>query len=456
MNNLNPAQKAAVNCPINEPVLVLAPAGSGKTTVLTQRVKALISSGVWAGNITVVTFSKAAAKELTHRIPYHHLAVSTIHSLALTVLRVYTELKGLPDFKVLNAHAQDLLLNQLQTRYQVKAAELDLYIQQAKMGVAPPATKKMREAYKDYLDTLTHRNTLDFTDLVIHAVAVLRNDPLLICQLATDYMLVDEFQDTDNLQWELIQLLCPSNRIFAVGDDDQSIYAFRGADLRPFNSFAQIATCYKLEVNYRSTPAIVNLANHLIKPLRNRLPKTMVAATQSDVPVTFMVFQSEAEQAAWLKAQPTNGSSAVLYRSNWLKPAGTPAGTMPHTLSTVHAAKGLEWDTVYLVGTHAGAFPAANASISEERRLAYVAVTRARKQLVICYVQSVNYFGTQKATQKGIFLQEILPHTTTANLVLGTYKHPAYGEGEIIQQLSKDVFKVRFESGVKVLRVSQN
>jgi hypothetical protein len=108
-----------------------------------------------------------------------------------------------------------------------------------------------------------------------------------------------------------------------------------------------------------------------------------------------------------------------------------------------------------LVGTHAGAFPASNASVSEERRLAYVAVTRARKQLVICYIQSANYFGTQKATQKSIFLQEILPHTTTANLVLGTYTHPTLGKGEIIQQLSSDVFKVRFESGVKVIRVSK-
>jgi len=292
MQDLNPRQREAVRY-LDGPLLVLAGAGTGKTRVITAKIAHLIErAGLNARHITAVTFTNKAAREMKARVSQlldatqaRGLTVSTFHNLGLNLLRRELELAGLrAGFSILDEQDVEQLLGELS-----KASDTDrssLQLARARISswkselVAPDAALNAAEHARDQFDALLYAayqralrayNAVDFDDLIALPVTLLREDAAARerWQNRIRYLLVDEYQDTNNAQYELVRLLVGvRGALTVVGDDDQSIYAWRGA--RPEN-LAQLKSDFprleviKLEQNYRSTGRILRAANQLIE-----------------------------------------------------------------------------------------------------------------------------------------------------------------------------------------------
>ncbi|MCA9898515.1 MAG: UvrD-helicase domain-containing protein [Ardenticatenaceae bacterium] len=351
LQGLNEAQITAVTAP-EGPILVLAGPGSGKTRVLTNRIVHLIREmRVPPWQIMAVTFTNKAAKEMNHRIEElldgrpRGLTMGTFHATCARILRQESE--------NLQGYQQDFVIFDTADQQQVvKQALKDLNLDDKKFPVNKMLngisnakneliTAEMytagnyiaevtKRVYARYQQVLMANNAMDFDDLLMNTVLLLdqRPDVLQKYQERYRHILVDEFQDTNTAQYGLLQRLAATNRnIFAVGDSDQSIYKWRGADYRNINKFREMypdAQMILLEQNYRSTQIILDVAKAVIKQNKNRVHKDLFTTRQGGEKITVREVYDEREEADVVLSQIQNlrlqgyspGDMAVMYRTN--------------------------------------------------------------------------------------------------------------------------------------------
>ncbi|HEY2955702.1 MAG TPA: UvrD-helicase domain-containing protein [Candidatus Eisenbacteria bacterium] len=349
--SLNPAQRAAVEHP-EGPLLVVAGAGSGKTRVLTARVARLLESGVPPERILAFTFTNRAAREMRERIERaaggaaRPLWVGTFHGTGLRILRREAESLGLPPgFAVYDREDQDEVLHAVLGRMGQggEARELSTArarISDAKNALVPPeemarlaispAQKRIAECYAAYDQALRANGALDFDDLITGCVKLFRERPEIGERYAArfEHVLVDEYQDTNHAQFRLVEWLARAHRnLFVVGDDDQSIYGWRGADrsnVLDFEGAFPGATVIRLEQNYRSTGNILKAANAVIANNRARHEKRLWCEREDGPKVRFVLTADEGEEARRIRqfladrqrAGRRLDECAVLYRTH--------------------------------------------------------------------------------------------------------------------------------------------
>src|SRR5437667_8304009 len=350
---LNPQQAAAVRHP-GGPLLVLAGAGSGKTRVLTARIAYLIQEqGVAPQRIFAVTFTNKAAGEMRSRVATllganpKGLWIGTFHSLSARLLRREAAALGFgANVTIYDQDDSESFIKRLleQRGLSPKAnppRAIHAVISSAKNHLLLPeelgahAESPLERAAADIYATLgpalRQANAMDFDDLLLHPLTLFREHPerLAYWQQRFEHVLVDEFQDTNAAQYRLVKLLAAQHtNLCVVGDDDQAIYGWRGADVRHMPSFQQDfpgATLIKLEQNYRSTQVILDAANGVIAENTRRLGKTLFTATPGGEPVTLLAAADERDEAEWLAAELVRRSAeadvpyegmAILYRTN--------------------------------------------------------------------------------------------------------------------------------------------
>ncbi|MBB3119134.1 UvrD-helicase domain-containing protein [Pseudoduganella violacea] len=354
LHNLNPEQLAAVTLPPQN-ALILAGAGSGKTRVLTTRIAWLIQTGqVSPAGVLAVTFTNKAAKEMLARlsamlpINTRGMWVGTFHGLCNRLLRTHYRDAALPQtFQILDSQDQLSVIKRLLKANNVDdekypAKNLMYFINnnkdqglRAKDVDAYDATeRKMVELYDLYDEQCQREGVVDFAELLLRTYELLsRNQPLREhYQLRFRHILVDEFQDTNDLQYKWLKLMsghgsAAGGALFAVGDDDQSIYAFRGANVGNMSAFErefQVKNLIKLEQNYRSHGHILDAANMLISNNSRRLGKNLRTDAGHGEQVRVYEASSDLQEAQWIieesKSLINEGTSrseiAVLYRSN--------------------------------------------------------------------------------------------------------------------------------------------
>ena len=355
MNNydtLNPMQREAVFT-TEGPLLVLAGAGSGKTRALTHRVAYLIEEkGVKPWNILAITFTNKAAGEMRDRVNSlveygaDSVWVSTFHSLCVRILRRFIENIGYTtDFSIYDSDDTKTLMKQIFKDLEVSTKVLKErgvlgVISSAKNEMISPEEfmlsakaegdsrlKRIAELYMEYQKRLKKNNALDFDDLLVKTVELFQSkqEVLEYYQDRFRYIMVDEYQDTNTVQFKLVSLLAAKYRnICVVGDDDQSIYRFRGANIRNILSFEETfpgAKVIKLEQNYRSTKMILDSANEVIRNNTGRKDKTLWTENEVGERPVFREFPSSFEEAEWIvrdivkKGGPWK-DYAILYRTN--------------------------------------------------------------------------------------------------------------------------------------------
>lgn len=311
LDGLNPEQKQAVE-QTEGPVLVLSGAGTGKTRVLTTRIAYLLATGKaspW--QILAVTFTNKASREMKERLeqmiglPARSVWLGTFHSIGIKILSRYTSEVGLkPNFIVLNTDDQERLLKKIlqesgvDIKQHTPAVLLDIIQRWKDRGLSPTAITTAEDSgfcngrakgfYQVYQNRLRELNAVDFGDLLLLPLELFKTHPEILSdyQSKFKYILVDEYQDTNVAQYLLLRLLAQkSKNICCVGDDDQSIYSWRGAEVSNilnFNSVYPNATVIRLERNYRSTTHILGAAAHLISNNSGRLGKTLKVADSRD------------------------------------------------------------------------------------------------------------------------------------------------------------------------------
>ena len=331
---LNEAQREAVLSPINRPILVVAGAGSGKTRVLTLRVAFLVKElGIPENKILAVTFTNKAANEMKERlkglINTKKLNVGTFHSFAL---RIITE--NLGNFTIYDEEDSKNLLKEIceKTEYKREVGAIKGAISRYKnTGEIPDWIPRnlFLSIYDEYQDRLENSRALDFDDILIKANEILEDENIRKRYSQNlFYILVDEYQDTNPLQHAILVKIAGDpdhRRVFVVGDEDQAIYSFRGADYRIFLNFTRDfpnPIVVKLEKNYRSTQKILNLANNLIKHNLDRREKVLYSDRKLGPDPVYKTFFDSKEEADWIayeiksKFKPEN--VMILYRANYM------------------------------------------------------------------------------------------------------------------------------------------
>lgn len=303
LKGLNPAQKEAVSETLDQPSLVIAGAGSGKTSVLTKRVAYLKLEGVLSKNILTVTFTNKAAKEMRERIGYvigeekaKKIAIGTFHSLCNRWLRQFGRYAGLKSgFTIFDADDCDKLIKGVLKDMNIDSTAASIYahksfISDLKNKMITPERyrtqarakheQEMYQVYKRYDERLRANNGVDFDDLIMIMVNILESTPEVRekFQKRFKYVMVDEYQDTNEAQYRLIKnIVGKKNNIFVVGDDYQSIYGWRGADINKILNFQKDypnTKIVKLEQNYRSTQTIVEAGNAIMRANKEQMHKT--------------------------------------------------------------------------------------------------------------------------------------------------------------------------------------
>ena len=353
-DSLNDMQKKAV-LQTEGPVLILAGAGSGKTRVLTHRIAYLIDEcRVMPWNIMAITFTNKAAEEMRNRVDdlvgfgSESIWVSTFHSSCVRILRRYADRLGYDtNFTIYDADDQKTVIKEVCKKLQidtkmVKERTILSAISSAKDSLIGPLEYEMNafgdynkqriaKAYKEYQATLRKNNAMDFDDLIMQTVELLKHDAEVLCsyQERFQYIMVDEYQDTNTAQFELVRLLASANHnLCVVGDDDQSIYKFRGANIRNILDFEQVypdACVIKLEQNYRSTQNILDAANAVIRNNVGRKAKSLWTAEGAGSRLHFRQFDTAYEEAEYIAGDISHkyhtaalrfSECAVLYRTN--------------------------------------------------------------------------------------------------------------------------------------------
>ena len=348
LNNLNKEQQEAV-LHKKGPMLVLAGAGSGKTKVLTNRIANLIENGVSPSNILAITFTNKAAKEMKGRVynligpEANYIQISTFHSLGLKIIKENHEFLGYDkNFIILDSDDTLTVIKKLMKDLNMNpkyynAKDLRNKISSAKNELITPEKMKKIEfdekivtLYKKYCEKLKIGNSVDFDDLLVLPIKLfkLSENILEYYQEKYKYVLIDEYQDTNEAQYVFSKLLCQKYRnIFVVGDNDQAIYAFRGANYKNILNFEKDYPDCKtimLEKNYRSTQTILNAANSVIK--HNKLRKDKKLWSNNDIGEKVKYIKTDDEKAEGnfvtteIKKLKEKGVEyddiAILYRTN--------------------------------------------------------------------------------------------------------------------------------------------
>jgi DNA helicase II / ATP-dependent DNA helicase PcrA len=405
VSNLNPQQAQAVlhNHSTGGPLLILAGAGSGKTAVLTKRIQYLIANEVQGKNILALTFTVKAAHEMRERLNNSDVLLCTFHSLAYKIVKH----SGQPARQQL-PHAQN-----------------------------KPQSGQTQEEF-------------DFDHLIDQAMGLLDQPKIAhYWQHTFTHILIDEYQDINQHQMQFVRLLLGnSQNLFVVGDDDQSIYGFRGSDITNILRFEEHyphCTRIKLEYNYRSTPPILALANtifckkepaHLRKTLKvgSNNPALLFKAT---LPVEYWQTTNSLQELQKIKTRVLDFKQkytlqyhhfAILVRYNkqvayykqGLKyldiPIANETGTGGLIIQTLHASKGLQYPVVFYAGVSKGFAPAdcrdkakAQQHYEEEKRLFYVGVTRAESVLVLCHCKECYWKGKLQKRKPSPYTQYFNP-----------------------------------------------
>ncbi len=353
-DSLNEQQKEAVFC-TEGPLLILAGAGSGKTRVLTHRIAYLIEEmGINPWNILAITFTNKAAGEMRERVDRlvgfgsESIWVSTFHSCCVRILRRHINLLGYDNnFTIYDTDDQKTLMKDICKSLQIdtkkyKERMLLASISKAKNDLIGPkeyqaehqgnfGNEKIAQIYIEYEKQLRANNALDFDDLLLKTVELFKSqqDVLEYYQERFKYIMVDEYQDTNAVQFEFVRLLSAKYRnLCVVGDDDQSIYKFRGADIKNILNYEDVfedAKVIKLEQNYRSTGNILNAANAVIRHNKSRKNKTLWTDNGEGDLIDFRQFETGFDEAEYIasdikKHVNSDGSTyndhAILYRTN--------------------------------------------------------------------------------------------------------------------------------------------
>jgi len=351
-DSLNEPQRAAV-AQIEGPLLILAGPGSGKTRVITHRIANMIAHDVPSHSIVAMTFTNKAADEMRSRLeklaPGNQAWTGTFHRFCSRLLRNYASLVGLSqNFTIYDSGDSKKVIKQAieNTKIELRhynVARLSAEISNVKnAGITVEdfqprpghvLDKIVSQVYPEYQKLLRLSNGVDFDDLLLHAVALLRQSPELRESLDQRYayMMVDEYQDTNLTQYQLIRLLNHSQRNLAVtGDPDQSIYGWRGANLNNILEFERDypnLNVVRLEQNYRSTKAVLAVADQLIANNVRRKPKTLHTENQAGNPVRLVTYRNPEDEAADIantvalaitRGEKSASDFAVLYRTNYL------------------------------------------------------------------------------------------------------------------------------------------
>ena len=352
LNTLNKEQLEAVKT-VDGPLLILAGAGSGKTRVITYRIAHLIEIGVYPGNILAITFTNKAADEMKERVieligeEAKSMWISTFHSACVRILRANIEKLGYnKNFVIYDSQEQEKLIDEC-----LKELNFDnkLYKPReilSKIGSLKDTLTDEEDYYKKYADDfknkvvartfllyqkkLKNSNALDFDDIINKTVKLFQTYPDVLnrYQRKFKYILVDEYQDTNRAQYELINLLAKGHKnLCVVGDDDQSIYGWRGADIRNILDFEKdYPSCkvIKLEQNYRCTKKILDAANYVIANNEQRKPKKLWTENKTGDNIKFYRAENERGEARFILDEIKDLTStdfkykdvAILYRNN--------------------------------------------------------------------------------------------------------------------------------------------
>ena len=359
LKDLNEAQQQAVSY-IDGPSLVIAGAGSGKTRVLTYKIAYLLQQGMKPWSIMALTFTNKAAREMKERIGKlvgndlaQHLYMGTFHSIFSRILRaeaehigfnsnftIYDESdsrslikaivkeKGLDEktYKPAAVHAKISKAKNNLMSAEAYEADADIFMQNKRSNM-----EKMGEVYREYVQRCKQANAMDFDDLLVLTFQLFRDHEEVRRKYAErfDFILVDEYQDTNHVQMSIVMQLCREKlRVCAVGDDSQSIYSFRGANIDNILNFQHQlpgTRLFKLEQNYRSTQTIVEAANSLIRRNRNQIPKEVFSRNAEGEKIQYKPAYSDKEEALivakdikCIKRQDDCGYDdfAILYRTN--------------------------------------------------------------------------------------------------------------------------------------------
>ena len=351
LESLNEAQRQAVTAPA-EPMLVIAGAGSGKTRVLVHRAAWLIDvEGISPQSLLAVTFTNKAAAEMRGRIesllemPVNHLWIGTFHGLAHRLLRRHWQEAGLPqNFQIIDSDDQLRIIKRLIKSLEIDddrwvPREIQYFINAQKdEGLRPkhlddendPNRRQMISFYQQYEEVCQRGGLVDFAELLLRAHELWRDNPevLAFYQRRFSHLLVDEFQDTNAIQYAWLRLLAGKEAIpFVVGDDDQSIYRWRGARVEHIHRFQKDfpgTKVIKLEQNYRSTATILNAANAVIANNDSRLGKNLWTEGAEGEAIKLYSAYNERDEADfiigrlrdWSDKGNARSDSAILYRSN--------------------------------------------------------------------------------------------------------------------------------------------
>ncbi len=487
---LNPEQLAAVTARNSGSLLVLAGAGCGKTSVLTRRIAFLVRQGVAPSRICALTFSRKAAEEMAHRLVKLDPAcggknaplVTTFHAFALRVLNERCDggrnfgrigfsddniqlLDGKQRFEFIAKACTAAMRRTLGMGIIELSSALDLLLnfpEKASLRWSDEEFSLLAKIEHEFYNLRKAHGLWDFADLICGGLELFSKYPEIADDWGRrfDVVLVDEFQDTNPMQIDMLDVLLRSGAsLYAVGDDDQAIYGFRGADIRPIRNFTarfRDAAIVKLQINYRSVNSILNCANKLWADKPAEYRKVLVSGltpqpTGCRKPKT-MRFGTQAQALEWILARARFierwekipiGSMAVLFRINdtlasvaaHYKSIGLTDDKIPQLL-TVHASKGLEYPVVFLCDLEEGVFPhyrlqkekrihtwtellkeivkpkskpetdeARGCDIEEELRLFYVGVTRAQRYLFFVSVDKKPFYGREIEFRRSRFLR---------------------------------------------------
>ena len=438
--NLNQSQKEAVNH-INGPCMVVAGPGSGKTYVITSRLINMIwNNNINPKNIIVITFTKEAAMQMNRRFFIHSekencrdtedfkksdVTFGTFHAIYFEILR--------DNF----GYSTDSVINENEKRKYIRKAanECGIHKYIKNEDINKGENEKVRKVYRQLLKK---DKKLDYDEMISICKEMLLKDKKILkkYQEKYKYVLIDEFQHMNDEQYSIIKLVCKTRNIFVVGDDDQSIYEFRGADGQIFNKFRKdYKFCKKiiLNINYRSVSKIVNFASRIINYNKTHLPKDLVSNSKKSGFIEVRGFRTKDEESMYITKSILHRHSegirykdmAVLFRTNTVPyvlisyfieykipfvinekisngngykklfekyfnlDEATKLRADAVRLFTFHGSKGLEFLDVHIVEANDGIIPhkkcIARLDIEAERRLFYVACTRAKENLHIYY-----------------------------------------------------------------------
>lgn len=349
---LNSEQNKAVR-QLDGPVLILAGAGSGKTATMTHRMAYMIEQGIDPHSILAVTFTNKAAGEMRSRVEelvgeVYGMWIMTFHAMCLRMLRYSPERLGYkPGFTVYDETDRKTLVKRICKELNVadkvtSASSIIAVISKCKEREESPEDflassrgllyeKNTYEVYRRYQQELMNANAMDFDDLLWNGVKLLEQNPDILAYYSGRfrYIMVDEYQDTNYLQYKLIKMLASTHgNLCVVGDDDQCIYQWRGADIRNIldfeNDFSDVLTI-RLEQNYRSDGNILKLANSVIKNNSERKAKALWTDRSDGEKITYKRLEDEKQEAWWIgseieRLRETEGYSykdfAILYRKN--------------------------------------------------------------------------------------------------------------------------------------------